>query len=104
MTLDLPKAAEILAQLGNETRLQVIRYLVIAGEEGLSVGEIQAQLEIPASTLSHHLRYLKNAGLIHQRRQATVLYCVMNYDLINDVVSFLTDQCCVGSQSGNKAA
>ena len=104
MTLELVEAAEILAQLGNETRLRIIRHLVKAGGDGIAVGEIQRVLDIPASTLSHHLRYLKSAGLITQRRQATVLYCVMNYALVDEVITFLTDQCCEGSSGGEIAA
>jgi len=100
MNLKLNQAADILAQLGNKTRLRIIRHLVKAGEEGVPVGEIQSALGVPASTLSHHLRYLCHVQLISQRRDGTVLYCVMNYPMMEAIVGFLTDQCCVNSVAG----
>ncbi|HED13186.1 MAG TPA: transcriptional regulator [Gammaproteobacteria bacterium] len=101
--MPLEQAAEILAQLGNKTRLQIIRHLVKAGEEGVSVGGIQTELGVPASTLSHHLRYLRQVGLISQRREGTVLHCAMNYPLIDGIVAFLTHQCCINSTTGKTA-
>ncbi len=100
MQLELDDAAEILAQLGNKTRLRIIRHLVKAGEQGVPVGEIQSALVIPASTLSHHLRYLRQVRLISQCREGTVLYCAMNYSIIDAIVVFLTDQCCENSIPG----
>lgn len=96
-------AARILGQLGNETRLRIVRCLVKAGEDGVPVGDLQVHLSIPASTLSHHLSHLKHAGLITQRREGTTLYCVMNYDTMNATVKFLTDQCCVNAASSRAA-
>ncbi len=96
MKLDLDTAALLLAQLGNTTRLKIVRLLVRAGDEGLPVGEIQRTLEIPASTLSHHLHHLRSVGLIWQEREGTLLYCCIDYKLIDAIVGFLTDECCVG--------
>lgn len=97
--MKLATAAHILGQLGNETRLRIVRQLVKAGEDGLPVGDLQARLSIPASTLSHHLSHLKQAGLIEQRRAGTTLFCVMNYRTINAVTRYLTEECCVNASS-----
>jgi DNA-binding transcriptional ArsR family regulator len=89
-------AARCLEKLGNATRLEIFRLLVRAGPAGLAVGEIQEHLEIPGSTLSHHVSHLVNAGLVHQQRQGRVLRCTPNFPLIDEVVRFLTDECCAG--------
>lgn len=88
--------AKCLAELGNITRLKVFKFLVKVGRTGLSVGDIQEKLEIPSSTLSHHLSKLMSANLISQNREGRVLYCVANFDLLEDVVSELNSQCCIG--------
>ena len=67
-----------------------------AGEDGLAVGELQELLEIPASTLSHHLAHLVNAGLVRQSREGRVLRCTPNFALMNLLLGFLTEQCCAG--------
>jgi DNA-binding transcriptional ArsR family regulator len=89
-------AARCLEKLGNVTRLEIFRLLVRAGPAGLAVGEIQEHLDIPGSTLSHHVSHLVNAGLLHQQREGRVLRCTPNFTLINEVIRFLTDECCVG--------
>jgi len=94
MTLD--ETADALSALGNPTRLSIYRLLVRAGEEGLSVGAIQAALSIPGSTLTHHLKHLKSVGLIHQERHGTTLLCRADYSQMNAVLGFLTAECCVG--------
>ncbi len=90
------QAARCLEKLGNSTRLEVFRLLVKAGEEGLPVGDIQDHLGIPASTLSHHLAHLVNAGLVHQEREGRVLRCRPDFGLMNQVIGFLTEECCAG--------
>ena len=94
MKLDYDIAASLLSQLGNITRLKIVRELVRAGDAGKSVGEIRNALDVPNSTLSHHLSHLKNVGLIRQEREKTVLRCFVNYDYIDGIVSFLTEECC----------
>ena len=94
MKLDYDIAASLLSQLGNITRLKIVRELARAGDAGKSVGEIRNVLDIPNSTLSHHLSHLKNVGLIRQVREKTVLRCFINYDYIDGIVSFLTEECC----------
>lgn len=96
MTLDANSAAALLAQLGNPTRLEVVRLLVRAGHAGAAVGEIQRVLGIPASTLSHHLGHLRRVGLVAQEREGTVLRCRADYERLEGLIAFLTDQCCSG--------
>ena len=92
--LDYATAASLLSQLGNMTRLKIVRELVQVGEGGMPVGEIRNILDIPNSTLSHHLSHLRGVGLVRQEREGTVLRCFVNYDHIDGIVSFLTEHCC----------
>jgi len=94
--MELERAAICLEKLGNPTRLQVFRLLVRAGREGLAVGEVQAHLGIPGSTLSHHLAQLLQADLIEQRREGRVLRCTANFGLMQALVGFLSEECCLG--------
>jgi ArsR family transcriptional regulator len=92
--MDIEQAAKQLEALGNATRLQVYRTLVRAGEAGCPVGRIQEKLDIPASTLSHHLHRLILTGLVTQERQATTLICRASYPVMRDLLGFLADECC----------
>ena len=96
MTMDLNHAARCLEKLGNPTRLEVFRLLVRAGEEGLAVGDVQAHLGIPASTLSHHVAQLVHVGLVSQVREGRVLRCKPDFDLMSALVDYLTEECCRG--------
>jgi len=96
--MDLDTAAKRLAELGNPTRLEIFRVLVQAGSQGLSVGEIQAQLGIPASTLAFHLRGLVSAGLVAQEREGRIVRSHPRYDVLNDLVAFLKEECCAGAK------
>jgi DNA-binding transcriptional ArsR family regulator len=102
MKLDYDIAASLLSQLGNITRLKIVRELVRAGSAGMAVGEIRNILDIPNSTLSHHLSHLRSVGLVRQDREGTVLRCFINYDHINGIVSFLTEECCAADPAYNK--
>ena len=90
----LEDVAARLEALGNPTRLKVYHMLVRAGDDGLAVGHLQERLAIAASTLSHHLRGLMTAGLVHQERRKTTLICRANYAVMQDLVAFLADECC----------
>ena len=94
MKLDYDTAASLLSQLGNITRLKIVRELVRAGEGGMPVGEIRNILNVPNSTLSHHLSHLRSVGLVWQEREGTVLRCFVDYQNIDEIVSFLTEECC----------
>ncbi len=90
------RAARCLEKLGNATRLEIFRLLVRAGPAGLAVGEIQEHLDIQGSILSHHVSNLVNVGLVNQERQGRVLRCTPHFTLIDEVIRFLTDECCAG--------
>ncbi|MES9905864.1 MAG: metalloregulator ArsR/SmtB family transcription factor [Sedimenticola sp.] len=95
--MDLEITAKRLAELGHSTRLAIFRYLVKCGPGGCPVGDLQKKLAIPGSTLSHHLGRLMSAGLVEQRREGRTLYCLPVYSALNEVIHFLTDECCAGS-------
>ncbi len=101
MALDIDTAALLLNQLGNQTRLRIVRLLVRAGEEGRTVGDLQRAIDIPASTLSHHVSHLRNAGLVWQERQGTVLNCFVEFKKVSELVDFLTAECCADMPVGN---
>lgn len=92
--MDIELAATQLDSLGSPTRLRVYRTLVRAGHSGLAVGHLQERLGIPASTLSHHIRKLMDAGLVSQERKATTLTCRAEYPAMQALVGFLVDECC----------
>ena len=87
-------AAEAFAALGSAVRLSILRALVRAGEAGMTVGALQARLAIAASTLSHHLRAMMQAGLLEQTRVGRTLVCRARYDRIQGLASFLVSECC----------
>ena len=92
--MELNDAADQLEALGNPTRLAVYRLLIQKGPGGSPVGELQKALSIPASTLSHHLARLVQAGLITQERESRTLYCRADYQNMNALIRFLVDNCC----------
>jgi len=92
--MKLEAAANILSKIGNPTRLKIVRFLVRAGDDGLTVGEIQKKLKIPGSTLTHHIAHLKSVGVITQHRHQTILICKMEYDVLQNLVDYLTKECC----------
>ncbi|HSO21201.1 MAG TPA: helix-turn-helix transcriptional regulator [Desulfosarcina sp.] len=94
MALGYEDAAALLSQLGNPTRLKIVRELVQAGRTGMAVGEIQKKLGTPGSTLSHHITHLRAAGLIRQNRESTILRCFVEFGKIEAIVQFLTEECC----------
>lgn len=91
-------AAKRLAELGHTTRLSIFRYLVKTGSEGAPVGQIQAKLGVPASTLSHHINRLVSVGLIEQVRDSRTLYCVPQFEVLRDLIEFLLAECCTESR------
>ena len=95
--MQVKTAAKRLAELGHATRLESFRYLVKAGHTGAPVGEIQQALNVPGSTLSHHITRLVTVGLIAQRREGRTLYCVPQYDALDELVGFLREECCVNA-------
>ncbi len=96
--MSLDQIAKSLKELGHPTRLAIYKQLVKAGHQGSAVGALQASLEIPGSTLSHHLSSLASAGLISQRREGRTLYCVAEYEQLEAVIGFLQDECCIEAE------
>lgn len=87
--------AKRLSELGNPTRLCIVRQLIKAGDCGLSMGDIQTKLGgIPCSTLSHHVSRLMHAGLVKQRRAGCTLYCYTIPSALQDVICYLQSECC----------
>jgi ArsR family transcriptional regulator len=85
-----------LAALAQETRLDVFRLLVQAGTDGLPAGQIAEQLDLPSATLSFHLNQLKHAQLVTFRRESRSLIYAANYSAMNDLLAYLTENCCQG--------
>ncbi|AIS57948.1 metalloregulator ArsR/SmtB family transcription factor [Vibrio coralliilyticus] len=92
--MELEVVAKALKELGHPTRLSIYKSVVKAGFQGIAVGAIQEQLNIPGSTLSHHISSLASANLISQRREGRTLYCVAAYECLEGVIGFLQDECC----------
>ncbi len=100
---ELQQTADTMEALGNETRLVIFTLLVPAGQSGLTVGEVQARLGVPGSTLSHHIARLVQVGLVQQQRQGRKLICRANYRQMDNVLKFLTRNCCAadGADAGH---
>lgn len=92
--MDIEVVAKALKELGHPTRLAIYKGVVRAGYQGVAVGGLQEKLDIPGSTLSHHVSGLVSAGLISQRREGRTLFCVAEYDKLTSVIGFLQDECC----------
>ncbi len=94
--MNIDRAAGCLEALGNPTRLAILRALVRAGRKGAPVGEVQRHLDIPPSTLSHHLARLVREGLVRQVRQSRHLICQADFETVEALVTYLTENCCAG--------
>jgi ArsR family transcriptional regulator, arsenate/arsenite/antimonite-responsive transcriptional repressor len=90
--------ADMFAAIGTEPRLRILRLLLSAHPEGLVAGEIQTELEIPSSTLSHHLEKLKNEDLIKVQRESTFLRYTANAEALQELLTFLYAECCTRSK------
>jgi DNA-binding transcriptional ArsR family regulator len=90
-------AVDALGALAQEHRLALFRLLVQAGDKGLAAGAIAEKLGVPNSSLSFHLAQLRNVGLILQERQHRSIIYRANYAAMNELVSFLTENCCGGA-------
>lgn len=86
--------AKRLEALGQPTRLAIFRLLVRAGPDGRSVGELQSALDVPASTLSFHLKRLIEVGLVFQERSGATLYCRCDDATMQATLGFLAQECC----------
>jgi ArsR family transcriptional regulator len=93
------KYADMFSAMGTEARLRILRALLSAHPEGLIVGDIQEELEIPNSTLSHHLEKLKNEGLVNVQRESTFLRYTANTEALQELLRFLYAECCTRNKA-----
>lgn len=91
--------ADMLTAMGTESRLRIMRLLLAAHPEGLVVGEIQAELGLSASNLSHHLDKLKNEELVQVKREGTFLRYTANAEALRELLVFLYAECCTRSSA-----
>jgi len=97
-------AAELLAALGHESRLAIFRLLVEAGPEGINASAIGEQLGMAPATLSFHLSHLSRVGLIGGERESRFIHYSANYGTMDELIAFLTSNCCQGKACLPKAA
>ncbi len=90
----ITRYADMFAAMGTDARLRIMRLLLSAHPEGLVVGDIQSELGIPNSTLSHHLEKLRNEDLVRVRRNGTFLWYTANTEALQEILSFLFSECC----------
>jgi ArsR family transcriptional regulator len=93
------KYADMFTAMGTEPRLRIMQLLLSAHPEGLVVGEIQTELGIPNSTLSHHLEKLKNEELVKVRRESTFLWYTANTEALEELLGFLYAECCTRNKA-----
>ena len=98
-TDQVTRYADMFAAMGAEPRLRIIRLLVSADPDGLIVGDIQGELSIPSSTLSHHLEKLKHEDLVLVRREGTYLWYRANTEALRELLNFLYAECCTRSRA-----
>jgi ArsR family transcriptional regulator, arsenate/arsenite/antimonite-responsive transcriptional repressor len=97
--MEKPDAIAALAALAQESRLDIFRLLVQAGTGGMPAGQIGERLGLPSATLSFHLNHLKHSGLVTFRREGRSLIYAAQYDTMNSLLGYLTENCCQGDAS-----
>jgi len=95
----IAKYADMFSAMGTESRLRIMQLLLSAHPEGMVVGEIQEELDIPNSTLSHHLDKLRNEDLVQVRRESTFLRYTANTEALQEILQFLYSECCTRNQA-----
>lgn len=101
MTSKLGRHAEQLSALGHPVRLEILRFVVQAGPDGSSAGDIQAHVDLPASTLSHHLKRLAEAGVVSTRLEGTFHFYAADYAALRALTAYVWEDCCRrGAKSG----
>ncbi len=96
---DVARYADMFSAMGTEPRLRIMRLLLSAHPQGLIAGDIGAELEIPSSTLSHHLDKLKNEDLVSVRRESTFLWYSANSETLQELLGFLYAECCTRNKA-----
>lgn len=97
-------AAEIFAALGHESRLAIVRFLVEAGPEGVNASAIGERLGLAPATLSFHLAHLSRVGLVDGQRESRFIRYSANYGAVDELIAYLTHNCCQGGTCLPKAA
>ena len=92
----MTQAVDALAALAQESRLKVYRLLVEAGPEGLPAGRIGEELDLPPATLSFHLAHLSRTGLVRSRQEGRFVIYSADFQNMNQLVGYLTENCCGG--------
>jgi ArsR family transcriptional regulator len=95
----IAKYADMFSAMGTEPRLRIMQFLLSAHPDGLVVGEIQEELDIPSSTLSHHLDKLRMEDLVNVKREHTFLRYTANTDALQEVLQFLYAECCTRNKA-----
>jgi ArsR family transcriptional regulator len=95
----ITRYADMFAAMGTEARLRIMRLLLSAHPKGMIVGDIQAELGIPNSTLSHHLEKLRSEGLVNVRRHGSFLWHTADTDALQRILTFLFDECCTRNKA-----
>ncbi|MEQ1916885.1 MAG: metalloregulator ArsR/SmtB family transcription factor [Gallionella sp.] len=95
--LEAPQVVAALAALAQSTRLAIYRLLVVSGSEGLPAGQIAERLQLAPATLSFHFKTLSHAGLIESRQEGRYIFYVANYSVMNEMLAYLTENCCAGA-------
>jgi len=98
-TEQVTRYADMFSAMGTEARLRIMQLLLSAHPDGLVVGEIQEELDVPNSTLSHHLDKLRNEGLVQVRRESTFLHYTANTDALQELLQFLYAECCTRNKA-----
>jgi ArsR family transcriptional regulator len=96
---DIARYADMFSAIGTEPRLRIMQALLSAHPEGLVVGDIQDELDIPNSTLSHHLEKLKSEDLVNVQRESTFLRYTANTEVLQQLLSFLYAECCTRNKA-----
>jgi len=96
---EVTRYADMLSAMGTEPRLRIMQLLLSAHPDGMVVGEIGSELDIPSSTLSHHLEKLKHEDLVRVRREATFLWYSANTDTLRALLGFLYAECCTRNKA-----
>ena len=91
--------ADMFAAMGSEPRLRIVRLLLSAHPTGLVVGDIASELEVPSSTMSHHLEKLKSENLVKVRREGTFLWYSVNTNVLQELLAFLYAECCTRNKA-----
>lgn len=90
-------ASHAFAALGHPNRIRVLRLLVRAGPDGLTVSSLRERLGVPATTFAHHLKALADAALVTQEKRGREVYSTANYPVIRELADFLMEECCEDS-------